>query len=202
MKFKKLITVVMSAIMLSTMSITVFAANLSNGEQSIISALKTAKVPAEYVTQAQNYFLLDGVDISDGQAAQINSQIDAARAVAGNASKFSELSASQKNSIVANLAAAGKVIGLTVNFNAAENTLTILKDGKTIFEASAAGILTPVSGSQGDNSSSNNNSDNGIIKPSGNTAMVSIITVALLAVAVMSCGIIIMRKRNLAREDA
>ena len=74
--FKVLSAAVLAGVVAVSAVCSVSAAGLNNGEQKIIDELKTTvnlagtatKLPAQYINQAENYFLQDDVDITDAQA--------------------------------------------------------------------------------------------------------------------------------------
>lgn len=172
MKIKKLLVCALATIMLMSMSITAFGAELTTDEQSIITALTNAGVPATYVTKAQNY--LAAVDVTAAQATAINTQITAAKATAGSATTLAALTTEQKNAIVADAAAAGKVIGVTVTFNATANTFSAV-------DAAGTDILASPS--------------TGVIKVTGANMNTTIAIVAVLAMALVACGVVVGKKR-------
>ena len=213
MYLKKLATAAISSILIIMSSIPVFAAELNSAESSIVTTLQNNSVPAEYVTQARNYFLLDSVNITDAQASAINSHIAAAKTVAGSAKSISELSDKQQTSIINELSAAGQTIGLTVTYDASAKAL-LITDGRTVIFESVAGKVTssvpasdnkPSNGNNSSNSGSQGNSgsstsNNGIVKPTGGNMYITFAVIGSLTVVLAGCGIVIYRKNSLQKE--
>lgn len=174
MKLKKFIVCAMATMMVAATTITTFGAEkLSDAEQSIITALKNANVPTEYINQATSYLQKDGVEVTADQATQINAQVETAKATASSVTKLSDLSAAQKKAIADDIAAAGKVVDLTVTYNTSSDAI-VIKDatGATVLEA------TPE-----------------VVKPTGANMSTTIAVVAALAVALMGCGVVVSKKR-------
>lgn len=138
---KKIIAASAAAVMTLAMTISAFAAGtVDANEQSVLNELNAKKVPAEYVSQAQNYFEKDDVSLTAEQAAVIIANIDDAAAIAkaaGIKTKDDVAKASTEtiNSIVAKANAAAAVVNLKVSYNAQTGVVTIVTaDGKsTVF---------------------------------------------------------------------
>ena len=78
---KKIIAVGVSSVMLLAMSVSAFAAGtIDANEQAVLDQLNAKKVPAEYITQAKNYFEKDDVSVSADEAKAIIDNIDEAAA--------------------------------------------------------------------------------------------------------------------------
>lgn len=79
---KKLLAVIAAAVTACTLSMSVFAADISTGEQSILDAISTADINGvalvdEYSAMATNYFMTEGVDVTDAQAADFIEDMNA-----------------------------------------------------------------------------------------------------------------------------
>lgn len=206
MRLKKLAAMAVSTLMIISMSVPVFAADLNSSESSVISTLQSCNVPAEYVTQARNYFLLDDVDITADQAAALNSHIQAARSKAGNALTVSDLSPEVSRQVIDELALAASVIGLSVTYDSSSKTLLVTKGNTVILESVSGRILSGVSsgnnnsGNNSGNSSGNNSGSNsgsntgsgtsdGIIKQTGADINITYAVVGVSALVLVGCGI-------------
>ncbi|MDO5382659.1 MAG: hypothetical protein Q4F06_08100 [Eubacteriales bacterium] len=223
MRFKKFAAFAVSSIMMAGMCFPVFAADLNSNESSIISTLQSSGVPAQYVTQARNYFLLDDVDITSDQAASINSHIQQAKAYAGDTLQLSNLSATQQSQIVGELSAAGNVIGLGVTYNSSSKTLLVTNGRNIVFESVAGTITSPVvsssSGGTTNNSTTNNNTTNnnttnnyynttngsttssdGVVKKTGTNMYLTYGIVGALAIVLAGCGVVVYRKNSYKKE--
>ena len=142
---KKIIAVSVSAVMMFAMSVSAFAAGtVDANEQAVLDALNAKKVPAEYVTQAKNYFEKDEVSVTAEQAKEIIANIDDAAAVAkaaGIKSKddLAKASTATIDSIIAKVQAAGKVLNLTVSYDAKSGVVTIKNSAGTVVATSNIG---------------------------------------------------------------
>ena len=163
------------------MSITAFAAtSLSADEQNIINTLTTAGVPTQYVTQARNYLAGNATDVTAAQATAINAQITAAKTIAGSATSLTTLTVDQQNAISADLVAAGKEIGVVVTFDAAANSIKAVDvSGATVLSASLDTATTPAT----------------VIKATGVNMNTTIAIIAVLAMALVACGVVVSKKR-------
>lgn len=128
---KKLFKVMVTTGMMFAMSVNAFAAgSIDANEQAILDELNSKKVPAEYVSQAKNYFEKDGVSVTKEQADTVIVNIDEAAAIAKKAGikskeDLSKADASVIDSIVAKAQTAGKAVNLTVSYNAKTGTATV-----------------------------------------------------------------------------
>lgn len=216
MHFKKLAAAAVSSLMILSMSIPVFAADLNSSESSVLSTLSDCKVPAEYINQAKNYFLLDDVDITSDQADIINSHIRTAKEKAGNASSISALTSEQQREVVNEMASAASAIGLGVTYDSSSKTLLVTKDGTIVLESVGGTITSGVkngssSGSTTINNTTNNNTtnnttnnnsgtSNGVIKQTGTNMYVTYGVVGALVVVLAGCSIIIFKKNSFKKE--
>ena len=181
MKLKKLLVCGLATVMLMSMSITAFAATLTADEQSIITTLTNAGVPAQYVTQAQNYLAGNTTDVTSAQATVINAQIAAAKTTAGSVTSLTALTAAQKSTIAADLSAAGKEIGITVTFDTAANSIKAVDaSGVTILDAALDATATTTAP---------------VIKATGVNVNSTIAIIAVLAMALVACGVVVSKKR-------
>lgn len=132
---KKIFAVATAAVMTFAMSISAFAAGtIDANEQKILDELNAKKVPAEYVTQAKNYFEKDDVTVTADQATTIIANIDDAAQIAKtagikSADDLAKASTATIDAIVAKASAAAKVVDLTVSYDAKNGTATV-KDTK------------------------------------------------------------------------
>ena len=179
MKLKKLLVCGLATVMLMSMSITAFAATLTADEQSIITTLTSAGVPAQYVTQAQNYLAGNTTDVTAAQATAINTQITAAKATAGSVTSVALLTTAQKNTIAANLSTAGQAIGVTVAYDASANSI------KAVDTASGATILSAALGT----------TSSAVIKTTGVNMNTTVAIIAFLAMTLLACGVVVSKKR-------
>lgn len=145
---KKIIAVSVSAVMMFAMSVSAFAAGtVDENEQTILDALNANKVPAEYVTQAKNYFEKDDVSVTTDQAKEIVADInDAATIAKSNGIKSVEdlanASAATIDSIVAKAQAAAKVVGLTVSYDTKTGVATVKDSAGNVVATSNIGTKT------------------------------------------------------------
>lgn len=165
MKLKKLLVCGLASVMLMSMSLTAFAAELTTEEKSIITALEAAGVPASQVTKAQNYLATETVTAD--QATQIISKIDAAKATANGVTTFSALTADQKSAIIADAVDAGNVAGVKITVDAATGSFTT--DAGT--------------------------SESNVIKNTGVNMNTTFAIVAVLAMSLAACGVVVSKKR-------
>ena len=136
---KKIMAVVATATMTLAMSLSAFAAGtIDANEQKILDELNAKKVPAEYVSQARNYFEKDDVSVSAEQAQTIIVNIDEAAEIAKSAgiktkADLDKASAATIDAIVAKATAAAKVVNLTVSYDSKNAVVTIKDDsGKVV----------------------------------------------------------------------
>ena len=135
MKIKKISALVLSLMLVFAMSISAFAAS----KDDIISKLQSAGVATEYVNVAKQ-FLADNT-VSDADAAYVIAKIDAATATANGVKDIASLTADQKTAIMADIKDAAAKLGATVSFDASNNTITAVKDGKSYVVALSAKVV-------------------------------------------------------------
>ena len=159
MKIKKISALVLSLMLVFAMSISAFAAS----KDDIISKLQSAGVATEYVNVAKQ-FLADNT-VSDADAAYVIAKIDAATATAS-------LTADQKSAIMADIKDAAAKLGATVSFDASNNTITAVKDGKSYVVALSAKV----------------------VKDTGFTTAATVGVVAVLAMGLVVCAFVSKKK--------
>lgn len=136
---KKIVTVVSSVVMTMAMAVSAFAAgSVSATEQKVINELKAKNVPAELVSEAENYFVLDGVDVTEAEATQIIADIDDAAAIAekNNLKTVDDILAADeaiRKEILAKVNHAADILDVTVVVDTKSKNVTIKDNtGKVI----------------------------------------------------------------------
>lgn len=167
MKIKKISALVLSLMLVFAMSISAFAAS----KDDIISKLQSAGVATEYVNVAKQ-FLADNTVISDADAAYVIAKIDAATATANGVKDIASLTADQKSAIMADIKDAAAKLGATVSFDASNNTITAVKDGKSYVVALSAKV----------------------VKDTGFTTAATVGVVAVLAMGLVVCAFVSKKK--------
>lgn len=117
------------------------AAGLSEQESRVLDALKadiptasaTLKIPAQYITQAENFLLSDD-SMTEADADQIIANINAAKELVKDQpiTKFSEVSSSIRNQVLDLAADSAKIVGAEMKVSG--SSISITKDGNIIFE--------------------------------------------------------------------
>ena len=166
MKIKKISALVLSLMLVFAMSISAFAAS----KDDIISKLQSAGVATEYVNVAKQ-FLADNT-VSDADAAYVIAKIDAATATANGVKDIASLTADQKSAIMADIKDAAAKLGATVSFDASNNTITAVKDGKSYVVALSAKV----------------------VKDTGFTTAATVCVVAVLAMGLVVCAFVSKKK--------
>ena len=167
MKIKKISALVLSLMLVFAMSISAFAAS----KDDIISKLQSAGVATEYVNVAKQ-FLADNT-VSDADAAYyVIAKIDAATATANGVKDIASLTADQKSAIMADIKDAAARLGATVSFDASNNTITAVKDGKSYVVALSAKV----------------------VKDTGFTTAATVGVVAVLAMGLVVCAFVSKKK--------
>ena len=171
MKIKKISALVLSLMLVFAMSISAFAAS----KDDIISKLQSAGVATEYVNVAKQ-FLADNT-VSDADAASlinayVIAKIDAATATANGVKDIASLTADQKSAIMADIKDAAAKLGATVSFDASNNTITAVKDGKSYVVALSAKV----------------------VKDTGFTTAATVGVVAVLAMGLVVCAFVSKKK--------
>lgn len=166
MKIKKISALVLSLMLVFAMSISAFAAS----KDDIISKLQSVGVATEYVNVAKQ-FLADNT-VSDADAAYVIAKIDAATATANGVKDIASLTADQKSAIMADIKDAAAKLGATVSFDASNNTITAVKDGKSYVVALSAKV----------------------VKDTGFTTAATVGVVAVLAMGLVVCTFVSKKK--------
>lgn len=142
---KKIIAVGVSSVMLLAMSVSAFAAGtIDANEQAVLDQLNAKKVPAEYITQAKNYFEKDDVSVSADEAKAIIDNIDEAAAIAKeagikSAADLSKADAATIEKIVAKVQAAAEVVDLSVSYDAKTGKATVKDNAGKVVATSDIG---------------------------------------------------------------
>lgn len=122
------------------------AGGIDANEQKVLDTLKagvvvdgkTVTLDASYLTSAENYFMSDGVEMSDAQVTSVMTQIEAAKKVITE-NKITDLATMPKkfqDQIIGYADAAAKEMGLTLVTDYSSKTITIKnKDGKVLMTA-------------------------------------------------------------------
>lgn len=145
---KKIMAVVATATMTLAMSLSAFAAGtIDANEQAILNELNAKKVPAEYVSQARNYFEQDGIEVTADQAKVIIADIDDAAEIAKSAgiktkADLQKASAATIDAIVAKASDAAKVVNLTVSYDSKTGVATIKDANGKVVATSNVGTKT------------------------------------------------------------
>ena len=167
MKIKKISALVLSLMLVFAMSISAFAAS----NDDIISKLQSAGVATEYVNVAKQ-FLADNTVSDADAAAYVIAKIDAATATANGVKDIASLTADQKSAIMADIKDAAAKLGATVSFDASNNTITAVKDGKSYVVALSAKV----------------------VKDTGFTTAATVGVVAVLAMGLVVCAFVSKKK--------
>lgn len=167
MKIKKISALVLSLMLVFAMSISAFAAS----KDDIISKLQSAGVATEYVNVAKQ-FLADNTVSDADAAAYVIAKIDAATATANGVKDIASLTADQKSAIMADIKDAAAKLGATVSFDASNNTITAVKDGKSYVVALSAKV----------------------VKDTGFTTAATVGVVAVLAMGLVVCAFVSKKK--------
>lgn len=88
-------------------------------ESDIITALKSAGVPASYVATAESYVAKSDVTLTAAQSDAIIADINGAVAVAAGETSYSKLTVDQKTKIAAYITDAAKILGMTTSLSTA-----------------------------------------------------------------------------------
>lgn len=147
---KKITMLFLVAAMVVMTVLSASAAGLSAQEQKVLDALKadiptasgTIKIPAQYITQAENFLLSDD-SMTEADAEKILGNINQVKALVKDqkVTKFSDVPASIRNQVLDLAAASAEVVG--AKMTASGNSIAITKNGKTIFETKA-GTSNPI----------------------------------------------------------
>ena len=132
--FKVLSAAVIAGVVAVSAFCTVSAAGLNSAENRIMDELNTTvslngtatKLPAQYVNQAENYFLQDDVDITDAQADQIIAAIKDCKKFLEDAkvSTYGQLSDDQMKELVALANKASDVVEVRLTLDRPSKVVT------------------------------------------------------------------------------
>lgn len=108
---RKLSIMILAVSMLLGTSITVFA----TPNDDVIAALKAAKVPTTYITQAENY--LKTRTLTASEASAVTTQITTAKNVMNTAgvTDVTKLSDAQRQQVISAVTSAGSAVGLDID---------------------------------------------------------------------------------------
>jgi len=153
---KKFLAVLIVMAMVAMLPLTAFAAGLNEYEKEVLDVLKGSvelengksyKIPAQYITKAQNYFLSEDCDMSETEADAIIGYINTGKAivkaeaenVTGKTFELKDLNQNARNEILNLGKAACAEIDLELTYNGRTDTVVITKSGSTtpIFESDA-----------------------------------------------------------------
>jgi len=188
MKIQKVLASVAALALIGCMAVVpTFAASTMNAnEQAVFDKCFESGVVFDENLQGTvtNYFIRNDVDMTATQKDQIIGYMDAAFAVKetpeykaleaeGGIINLSQLPYSQKEILLTNLQNAGNVMGLTVDYNAADNTLTIT-DGEGAIVAETAAT----------------------VKKTGETSSLAIVIAAASLVALLGAAAVVAGKKT------
>lgn len=166
--FKKLMVMAASLTMVFAMSVTAFAATKSD----IVAELKKAGVPDEYITTAETF--LANNEVTTAEADQVVALIKEAAVTKGSATKVSDLTAEQKKAIFKNVEDAAKVVGATVTVDTKNNTVKVTDKNSKEY------VVTETKE---------------VIKPTGMSVMATYGVMAVLAMALVGCGVFVSKRK-------
>lgn len=146
---KVLSSAMLAAVIVATATVAASAAGINDAEQKILDELNTTvtmngvekSIPAGYINQAENYF--NTVEITDDQANQIIAAIEDAKSylTSTGASKVSELTADQVDTVISKVQAGLSVINLTLQYTKSTGALSIVDaSGNVVFNTTVAAI--------------------------------------------------------------
>lgn len=167
--FKKIIALSLTVAMMTAASVTAFAAGtIDDNEAAILAELEAKNVPAEYISQAQNYFEQDDVEVTADEAEAIIANIDDAAVIAKeagikSAEDLKKVDTAVIDKIMVKVSAAAETIGLTAAFDA--------KTGKAVIKDKAGKVVATT---------------NVGTKPMGADSMSTVVVVSVLGAAVVA----------------
>ena len=144
--FKRIAAVIMSVLMISAVAFSASAASgINDNEQKLIDAYKSANANGftfnDYtLNQIEIYFMRDGVDITAEQADQVIAYLNEAVSYFSStgASSLDALSTQQKQHLLEVVRNGAAVVGLTVNYDAANKLFHVYTaDGELVFSDAA-----------------------------------------------------------------
>ena len=202
--FKVLSAAVIAGVVAVSAFCTVSAAGLNSAENRIMDELNTTvslngtatKLPAQYVNQAENYFLQDDVDITDAQADQIIAAIKDCKKFLEDAkvSTYGQLSDDQMKELVALANKASGVVEVRLTFDRPSKVVTAYdKNGNVIGKGSTGG--------NGGNSGTTGG-NGGVIKTTGADVQSVAFVAGLGVLLVTGAGVYLISTSKKERTDA
>ena len=153
---KKFLAILIVMALVAMLPLTAFAAGLNEYEKEVLDVLKGSvqldngksyKIPAQYVTKAQNYFLSEDCDMTEAEADAIIGYINAGKAivkeesknVSGKTFELKDLPKGAREEILNLGKAACAEVDLNLQYNGQKDTVIITKAGSTtpVFESDA-----------------------------------------------------------------
>ena len=148
---KKISTLLLVAAMIVMTVFSASAAGLSDQENRVLEALRadiptasaTLNIPAQFITQAENFLLSDD-SMTEEDANNIIANIDKAKELVKDQpiTKFSEVSSSIRNQVLDLAADSAKIVGAELSVSG--SSISITKDGKIIFETNFSNNNNPI----------------------------------------------------------
>lgn len=153
---KKLKCILMVAVMVLSMAVPTLAAELDANETALLERLEslavevggeTVTVPAEYITQVENYLSSHDDLISDDTLEKLNAIIDNTVALAqeNNATQFSDLPEAVRNEIFADINAVAEPLNITVSYDATKGFSIVDGEGEIVFQSTLVASDTGLS---------------------------------------------------------
>lgn len=167
--FKKIIALSLTVAMMNAGVVTAYAAGvIDDNEAAIIAELEAYGAPAEYITQAENYFEQDDVEVTAEEADAIIADIEDAAVIAKEAGIKSadDLAKADKavlDQIMAKVSDAAAVVDLTVSIDTKTGIATVKDSTGKVVATTNTGIKT-----------------------TGTSAMSTVVVISLLGAAVVA----------------
>lgn len=172
------------------------AAELNSAEKDLMNYFKSVeiggkKIPSEYLTQAENWFLLDDVNITETQKNEALTPMKSAvnELNATSVTSWSTLPAAQQKKLIGYAEQACAAVELTFSYDAQTGTAKILdKDGKAIVSANLNQATASV---------------NGVIKPTGVKSADFTLTIAVAGglVLLLGAALITAKKKGMFHQE-
>ena len=147
-EMKKIISVVVCIILAAAVALNASAAGLDANKQKIMDALKSSfkvdgkivSLPADILTQAENYLKRDDVTITASQADSIVRQVNEAAEIvkAAGATKVADIKPADKSAVLDKIQKAAEVVNLTVAVDSSKNVISILSGDQLVATDEAA----------------------------------------------------------------
>lgn len=153
---KKVLAILIVMALVAMLPLTAFAAGLNEFEKEVLDVLKGSvqldngksyKIPAQYITKAQNYFLSEDCDMTEQEADAIIGYINTGKAIvkaeaenaSGKSFELKDLPQGARNEILNLGKAACAEVDLELTYNGRNDTVVITKTGSTtpIFQSDA-----------------------------------------------------------------